>query len=37
MTLRQILDLPDFVAPGVPVFFLLAKGSQFRDKFIESL
>jgi len=37
LTLRHILDLPDFVAPGLPVFFLLSKGSLFRDKFLESL
>ncbi|KAI7844146.1 hypothetical protein COHA_002281 [Chlorella ohadii] len=34
-TLREALSRPDHVVPGVPAFFVLAKGTQFRDAFLE--
>ncbi|KAJ7529014.1 hypothetical protein O6H91_15G030400 [Diphasiastrum complanatum] len=33
-TLHGALKLSDFVVPGIPVFYVLAKGSHFRDSFI---
>ena len=35
-TLHTVLQRPDLVVPGLPVFFVLAKGTKFRDKFLES-
>ncbi|KAL4450020.1 hypothetical protein ABPG77_010689 [Micractinium sp. CCAP 211/92] len=34
-TLRDVLARPDHVVPGVPTFFVLAKGTDFRDRFLE--
>lgn len=34
-TLRDALARPDHVIPGVPAFFVLAKGTEFRDRFLE--
>lgn len=34
-TLRDALSRPDHVVPGVPAFFVLAKGTNFRDAFLE--
>ena len=36
-TLAEILSFADYIVPGVPVFFILAKGSIFREKFLESV
>ena len=37
LTLGEVLQRKDYVIPGAPVFFLLAKGTSFRDKFLESV
>lgn len=34
-TLRDALARPDHVIPGVPAFFVLARGSDFRERFLE--
>ena len=34
-TLRDALDRPDHVVPGVPVFFVLADGSDFKERFLD--
>ena len=34
-TLRDVLARPDHTMPGVPAFFVLAKGSDFRRQFLE--
>lgn len=34
-TLRDALCRPDHIIPGVPAFFVLAKGTDFRDAFLE--
>lgn len=34
-TLRDALSRPDHVVPGVPAFFVLAKGSDFRQRFLD--
>ena len=36
-TLAEILQKEDYIIPGVPVFFVLAKGTLFRDRFLESV
>lgn len=36
-TLAQLLAAPDCVVPGAPVFFVLAKGTQYRSKFLDKL
>lgn len=33
-TLGEILARPDYVVPGIPVFFVVSKGSQFADRFL---
>ena len=33
-TLREVLQRPDYIIPGVPVFFVVAKGTPFRDRFL---
>jgi len=32
--LGQVLQRPDYVIPGVPVLFVVASGTQFRDRFL---
>lgn len=33
-TLRDVLRTPDYVIPGVPVFFVVAAGTAFRERFL---
>ncbi|KAI3438195.1 hypothetical protein D9Q98_000632 [Chlorella vulgaris] len=33
-TLRDILDRPDHIIPGIPALFVLAKGTDFRQQFL---
>ena len=35
-TLAELLAAPDFVAPGLPVFFVVARGTVYRDRFLAS-
>lgn len=35
MTLQQVLSSPDYVIPGVPLFFVLAKGTPYYKRFIK--
>lgn len=35
ITLADLLALPDLVIPGIPVLFVLAKGTSFRERFLE--
>ncbi|KAK9833531.1 hypothetical protein WJX81_002203 [Elliptochloris bilobata] len=35
-TLCEVLAAPDFVAPGLPVFFVVAGGTAYRDRFFAS-
>ena len=37
LMLREVLQRKDYIVPGLPVFFILAKGTAFRDKFLESI
>eukprot|EP00951_Prasinocladus_malaysianus_P045375 scaffold602932_cov24-Prasinocladus_malaysianus.AAC.1 len=32
--LGEVLQRPDYVVPGVPVFFVVAKDTEFRRKFL---
>ena len=34
--LSELLAAPDFVMPGVPVFFVVAQGTVYRDRFLAS-
>lgn len=34
-TLRDALARPDHIIPGIPAFFVLAKGTDFRQRFLE--
>lgn len=34
-TLRDVLARPDHIVPGVPTFFVLAKGTDFKERFLE--
>lgn len=34
LTLGQLLAQPDFVVPGVPLFFVVAKGTEYRQRFL---
>jgi len=34
LALGEILQNPDYVIPGVPVFFVVAKGTEFRQRFL---
>lgn len=33
-TLGEILSHADYVVPGIPVFFVVSKGSQFAERFL---
>jgi hypothetical protein len=33
-TLGEVLSRPDYVVPGIPVFFVVAKGSLFAERFL---
>lgn len=33
-TLGEALSRPDYVVPGVPVFFVVAKGTEYRERFL---
>ena len=35
-TLAELLAAPDFVVPGVPVFFVVAAETVYRDRFLAS-
>ena len=35
-TLGGVLTAPDYVAPGVPVFFVVAAGTAYRERFLAS-
>lgn len=35
-TLAELLAAPDCVVPGVPVFFVVAQGTIYRDQFLAS-
>lgn len=35
-TLRECLDRPDHVVPGIPVFFVLARRSSIRQQFLDN-
>ncbi|MEW5307249.1 MAG: hypothetical protein WDW36_009657 [Sanguina aurantia] len=35
-TLHEVLTRPDHIIPGIPLFFVLAKGTAYRTKFLES-
>ncbi len=32
--LGEVLRAPDYVVPGVPVFFVVAAGTAFRERFL---
>ena len=32
--LGEVLSRPDYVVPGVPVFFVVATGTHFRERFL---
>ena len=32
--LGEILSKPDCVIPGIPVFFVVSKGSEYRKRFL---
>ena len=32
--LGELLSQPDYVIPGVPVFFVVAKGTDYRERFL---
>ena len=34
-TLAETLGQPDYVVPGIPVFFLLATGTAYRERFLQ--
>lgn len=34
LSLREVLSRPDHVIPGIPVFFLVARGTVFRERFL---
>lgn len=34
-SLADVLARPDHIIPGVPAFFVLAKGTDFRQRFLE--
>lgn len=34
-TLRDVLGRPDHIIPGIPALFVLAKGTDFRQRFLE--
>lgn len=34
ITLGEALSRPDYVVPGVPVFFVVAKGTAYRERFL---
>lgn len=34
LTLGEILSRPDYVVPGVPLFFAVAKGTEYRTRFL---
>jgi hypothetical protein len=36
-TLHDLLSRPDYVIPGVPLVAAVARGSQFRDRFLTHL
>ena len=33
-SLAELLSRPDYVVPGVPVFFVVVKGSDFETRFL---
>ena len=33
-SLVDLLAAPDFVVPGVPMFFVVAQGTMYRDRFL---
>ena len=33
-SLKDILGRPDYIVPGIPVFFVLVKGSDFQSRFL---
>ena len=33
-TLHEVLTRPDFYIPGVPVFFVVAKGTEYKGRFL---
>lgn len=35
-TIRDIVEEPGHIVPGVPTFFVLAKGSQYHELFLAS-
>ena len=32
--LGEVLAKPDYVIPGIPVFFVVSKGSDYRERFL---
>lgn len=34
LLLGEILSKPEYVIPGVPVFFVVAKGTDYRERFL---
>lgn len=32
--LGEVLSLSDYVIPGIPVFFVVPKGSEYRERFL---
>lgn len=32
--LGELLSKPDYIIPGVPVFFVVAKGTDYRERFL---
>ena len=32
--LGELLSQPDYVIPGIPVFFIVSKGSDYRERFL---
>lgn len=33
-TLQQVMTCGDYVVPGVALFFVVAKGTQYREEFL---
>ncbi len=34
-TLAEILSQPDYVVPGIPLFFVTARGNAYRERFLQ--
>jgi hypothetical protein len=36
VTLRQALTAPGHIVPGAPLFFVVARGTEYRERFLEA-